>query len=567
MTARGFSFALAALGVGLPSLTFADIAAKTIEIDPTDGNATPCVAAAVRQMKDGGTLRFKKGEYHFFEEGTHAKELAIGGRSWGEKKVLFDFSGKRDITVDGGGSTFVWHGSVFPFSFTKCRGATVKNMTVRAFNPSCVELKIERYLEDGGFEFAFAPGVDYRVEKGGLLIDTDLGRFDSREKIMSVHALTRVAIHFLFVANETTKRSGLSTTFLNGVAEDLGGGRVRIANRRQSLPGCLARYPFKVGEPLCLLLNARERCTLHFAECRDVTVRDVHIQNGDGMGVISFLNENLTVDGLRVEPREGELVSTTADCLFIVNNKGLVEVKNSTFSWSLDDPLNINGKYLRVVSAEGAALELENFLDVYWSFHPFHPGDRVEFSDRETRKVLGTARIVSVADRDNGVKIVVDRIETPVPKGALVENLTWIPESRIHDNVFHDVMHVRLTGRGKCTVERNVFRRGISILVNDLVGYWGEGGRTEDMTIRDNLFDSFSSRGWGGSFVTVEVEGRGGRDVRIFRGVRVENNRVRGLPPGVPFVNAPCALDPVIGNNTLLPLEEPHGDSNAPATK
>ena len=521
-------------------------AAQTFEIAPAEGNATPRVVAAVKAMRDGDTLRFKKGEYHFYEEGAIVRPVMSGATSWGEKKLVFGFEGKSGITVDGGGSTFVWHGNVFPFSFAKCRGVTVKDFTARAFRPSYVELKIDRYLDDGGFEFTFNPGVAYSVKDGALLIDTDLGRFDSREKIISIHALERIAIHYLFAANETTRRDRLASTFLNGVAEDLGNGRVRIANRRQALKGCLDRFPFKVGEPLCFLLNGRERCSLHFTECRDAAVRNVHLQSGDGMGIVSFLGENLTIDGYRVEPREGEHVSITADCLFVVNNRGLVEVKNSTFSWALDDAINMHGNYLRVASASGATLELEHIHHGYYNFHPYHPGDTVEFTDPESRAVLATARVVSVAARGNGAAIVVEGLDAPLAKGTLVENITWLPEVRLHDNVFHDVLHVRLSGRGKYTVERNVFRRGIALLVSDLAKYWGEAGRTEDMTIRDNLFDSFSSRGWGGSFIVVEVDGRNGRELKIHRGIRIVGNRVTGLPEGVPFVSAPCALDPVI---------------------
>lgn len=527
--------------------------ARTFNVEPIDGNATPRVVAAVKGLSDGDTLLFKKGEYHFFEEGTSLKTLMAGATSWGEKKLVFGFENCNGITVDGGGSTFVWHGNVFPFAFTKCRGVTVRNVTCRAFRPSYVELKIERYLDDGGFEFAFNPGVSYAVKDGALLIDTDLGRFDSREKIISVHALERMAIHYLFAANETASRDKLASTFFNGVAEDLGGGRVRVLNRKQELCGCLARYAFKVGEPLCFLLNGRERCSFHFAECRDVMVKNVHLESGDGMGIVSFLNENVTVDGYRVEPRAGDHVSITADCLFVVNNRGLVEVKNSTFSWALDDAINMHGNYLRVAAADGTKLELEHIHHAYYNFHPYHIGDVVEFTDPETRDVLATAKIVSVETRERGAVITADALPKALPSGTLVENVTWLPEVRLQDNVFHDVLHVRLSGRGKYTVERNVFRRGICLLVNDLAKYWGEAGRTADMTIRDNEFDSFSARGWGGPFILCEVDGRNGRELKIHRGIRIVGNRVRGLPKGVPFANLPCAFEPVLEDNVICP--------------
>jgi len=527
------------------------VQAATVTVEPIEGNATPAVVAAGKKLSDGDTLLFRKGEYHFYEEGAVGGHLTVGATTWGEKKLVFGFEDRRDITIDGGGSTFVWHGNVFPFAFAKCRGVTVKNVTARTFRPSYVEFQIERYLDDGGFELKFNPGVAYSVKAGALVFETDLGVFDSREKILSVHALNRCAIHYLFAANETSPRDKLASTFFNGVAEDLGGGRVRVSSRRQQLKGCLERFPFAVGEPLCFLLNGRERCTLHFSECRDVLVRNVHLESGDGMGIVSFMNENVTIDGYRVEPREGDHVSITADCLFVINNRGLVEVKNSVFSWALDDAVNMHGNYLRVVSEKEGKLELEHIHHAYYNFHPYHPGDTVEFTDPVTREVLATATVKSATGRERGAQIDVGKPGVALPKGTLVENITWLPEVRMHDNRFHDVLHVRLSGRGKYTVERNVFERGIALLVNDLACYWGEAGRTGDMTIRDNLFDSFSSRGWGGSFINVEVDGRDGRELKIHRGIRITGNRVRGLAKDVPFVNAPCALDPVIENNAL----------------
>ena len=57
------------VGVLAASVSFGSV----VEVGPVEGNATPAVRAAVDRLGDGDTLRFAKGEYHFFEEG--AKEL------------------------------------------------------------------------------------------------------------------------------------------------------------------------------------------------------------------------------------------------------------------------------------------------------------------------------------------------------------------------------------------------------------------------------------------------------------------------------------------------------------
>ena len=95
-----------------------------------DANATPLVIRALSQLKDGGTLIFEPGEYHFYEEGTESRFLAPSNNSTGKKNIVFPIIDCRDLMIDGGGSTFVFHDLAFPFVIRNSRGVTVKNMTV-----------------------------------------------------------------------------------------------------------------------------------------------------------------------------------------------------------------------------------------------------------------------------------------------------------------------------------------------------------------------------------------------------------------------------------------------------
>ena len=85
--------------------------AAVIEVKPCAGNATPAVAAALARLHDGDTLRFAAGEYHFHEKGTKDVFLASVGSSTGMKKVVFHLEGLKDVTIDGGGSRFFFHGT------------------------------------------------------------------------------------------------------------------------------------------------------------------------------------------------------------------------------------------------------------------------------------------------------------------------------------------------------------------------------------------------------------------------------------------------------------------------
>lgn len=516
-----------------------------------DGNRTPDVVKAVDALPDGGVLRFEKGEYHFYEEGAKSRFVRMPCGWPGERKVLFDLCHRKNITVDGGGSLFVWHGNVFPVILDGCENVCVENYTSRVYRPSYAEFRVEEIHEDG-LSVRFEEGVAWHVEDGALSVETDLGTFDSRKSAIPLHALDRCAIHFLFLANSTCPHVGLPSTFMNAVAEDCKNGTIRIRNRHENLQGCIDKLPFKVGEPLAMLLNGRERCGIFVSESKDVTVRNVKFESGDGMGIVSLFTENLLVDRYRVTPRPGAKVSITADCLYVVNNRGTLEVRESELARSMDDAVNIHGAYMKVKSIDGNRVVLSHITRPMHGINPFRVGDAVEFSaELPRRDVLGNARIAAtrkVSDADIELTL-----EGPVPAchaGTRVENVSAVPKLvRIRDSYFHDTMHLRLSGRSPYVIERNRFERGIALLISDLSGYWGECGRTTDMTIRENVFVDFNSRAGFDGFIIAEVEGRdlGQPPPKIHQGLKILDNRYRGIRTR--FTHLPCAENPIVDGN------------------
>ena len=93
-------------------------------------NATPTVIEAVGTLRraGGGTLLFEKGEYHFYDEGTEKIYYAVSNNATGEKHIVFPLQEMNHITVDGGNSSFVIHGKIFPFAIDHCQHVTVKNI-------------------------------------------------------------------------------------------------------------------------------------------------------------------------------------------------------------------------------------------------------------------------------------------------------------------------------------------------------------------------------------------------------------------------------------------------------
>ena len=465
-----------------------------IDIDICQGNATPALAAAASRLRDGGTLRFAPGEYHFFENGAKDVFLASPGSSTGQKKVALHIEGLKDVTIDGGGARFVFHGQTFPIVAQRCDGLAIRNFSSRVFQPAIAEFTILEKGDDG-FLCRFTPDhPNYKVRSDGTIVfDIDEGRIDSSAQVLSVHALRFCQIQYLATPGCLRDKDTLASTFYSVAAEDRGGGKVFFRYYGEPHPKNAGKCSYPVGEPLCLLLGCeRTRSLMSISDCRDVEISDVEVRSGTGMGVVTDMCENVRILRYRVHPDEGTCVSLTADKMFLVDTKGRIEIADCESSWSLDDAINIHGNYTALESAGGRRATLKIQHHAYAGYFPYRVGEKVEFSRGKwpEKVVLGRAVVADfpVPGRDaTCAQIVFDRDIPPEWSGCDVANLSHAPTIWIHGNHFHDYLHIRLSAFADILFEDNRLANGQSvIMVDDLTGYWGECGPVHNLTVRNN---------------------------------------------------------------------------------
>ncbi len=495
-------------------------------------NATSRLRAAAEALADGATFALPKGVYHLFEDGAADVWLAPSNNRAGDKKVAFPLFGKRGVTIDGGGSTLVCHGQVFPFAAKDCEAVAIRNLTVTTRYPSCASFTVEA-KDAHGFTVLFDAGTcPYSTADGHIDFQLDGHVVSTRDGRISLHSLDRIAIAYLMAPGSPGDKSLFPAAFLGVEAEDLGGGRVRFRYYGDTHPKSAA-CPFAVGESVAANLEEkRQRDALFFEDCQGVTLEDVAIRRFGGMGVVAQRSGDIAVRRLEVMPPEGEKVSTTADALQLISCFGKATVEGCVFGWSMDDPINIHGNYLLVEKAEGRMARLRAGHSSHEGFFPCRAGDAVEFSDARTREVLAGARIVrATPDADDRFVCAVetDASLDGVPAGALMENVTLNPAVEIRDCRFTDYPNIRLSGRGPFLVERNRIERACSALIaQDLADYWFESGRIGEMTVRDNDFIDCNALG-GDTFVTVGVAGWGADAPKIHGRISFENNRFSGV--------------------------------------
>ena len=468
---------------------------------------------------EGGTLRVEKGEYHFHEADTQTMWLDPSNNKSGEKHVVFPLVGRKNVTIDGCGSTFVFHGRTFPFAATNCTGLTFRNFTVTTHCPSCAGFVVTE-KDEKGFSVRFDEDVcPYKVESGNLQFVLDGHVVSTREGRLSLHSVDRLAIFYLVTPDSAGDKDGFPSGFMGVTAEACGERMVRFAYYGDRHPKSV-NLPYAVGERVVVNLEEqRYRDVFFFEDCDGVSVENVTIRRFGGMGIVGQRSGNIRIDRLAAVPPKGAKVTLTADILQFVNCYGSIEVTGCTGGGSLDDWINIHGNYLKVVSVSGRRLELRTQHPAHQGFFPYRIGDRVEFVTAHRRDVLGSARVVAISESatdPTACEITVDA-DAPagVVPGVLVENATLNPDVTVAGNVFCDYPNIRLSGRGRYLVESNRFERCCSAVLGlDLADYWYESGRILDMTVRNNTVVqgggfTFGISGWDGSAVDVpKIHGR-----------------------------------------------------------
>ena len=469
-------------------------AGNVVEMRPVNGNATPAVCAAVARLRDGDTLRFSAGEYHFHEEGAKPVFLASPGSSTGMKKVVFHLDGLKDVTVDGGGSRFFFHGNTFPFAAARCDGLKIGGFTSRLPRLPIIEFTILEKGDDG-FLCQFVKGhPPYKTKPdGSILFESEEGIIDSRGHELSVHALRYLQIQYITTPGCMCDKDTLASTFYPVAAEDRGGGKVFFRYFKDSHHKNAGACSFPVGEPLCIsLATGRNRSLMSISDCRDLEIADVNVRSGSGMGIVADMCENVRILRYNVRPDEGSHVSLTADTLYLVDTKGRIEIADSEISWALDDAMNIHGNYttLAKVSGRDAALKIQHHA--YGGYFPYRVGEKVAFmrGHGTDKKILGHAAVAKfpAPGRDAlEAQIVFDREIPSEWIGCDVANVSHSPTIWIHGNHFHDYMHLRLSAFADILFENNRLENGQSVMmVDDLTGYWGECGPVHNLTVRNN---------------------------------------------------------------------------------
>ena len=98
------------------------------------------------------TLFFPNGQYDFYPENAVEAYRAVTNHDNSPKRMVMPLFGFESFTLDGGGSTFMFHGRICPIIVDGCKETTLKNFSIDWDTPFHHELTVvERDPDSNSF--------------------------------------------------------------------------------------------------------------------------------------------------------------------------------------------------------------------------------------------------------------------------------------------------------------------------------------------------------------------------------------------------------------------------------
>ncbi|MGL5561642.1 MAG: alpha-1,3-galactosidase-related protein [Tannerellaceae bacterium] len=464
------------------------ISAKTIVVKYTTEDATQRIQQAIDEArKHNGkpiTIRFESGNYHI-SRANASKHLYFVSNTASEsenpdqtKHIGLWIKDAKNLTIDGNGAFLITHGEMTPFAIDKSENITIKNISIKASDPTVPEMMV--------------------IERGDKYI------------VAKAHTLSNYTItdgRFAWVGKSWTLTGGIAQLY-----DPITTLNIRHTSPLSNLEKAielelgLIRFNYKDKAPTCKpgqVFQMRDGIRDEVAGLVNLS-KNIHLQNigfhfMGNFGIVSQVSENLNYDRLLCEPEYGkERINVGfADFLQFSGCKGKIKVTNSRFIGAHDDPINIHGTHLRIVEyPTDNQIKIRFMHPQTYGLEQFFSGDYIDIVDANSLLCLQQAKIKKVErinDRDILLTLnsnISNEIKTK--PDVVVENTTWTPEVEINNNFFASIptRGILVTTRKKIIIENNIFLRMpmSAILIANEGRSWFESGPVADVTIRNNLF-------------------------------------------------------------------------------
>ena len=446
-----------------------------------------------KEYREGDTvvLRFREGRYDFHEGSAAERTYYISNHDQTpSKRVGMAFGRIGNLTVDGNGARFVFHGRMLPVALVQGVNCRLKDFSIDFDKPHIAQVRIVANDPERGITFAPETWVDWQITPDSLFVYSGEGWRQQPQCGIVFEPDTR---HIVYGTGDVV--TPLHGTYITP------DGDVAAPHWRDSR--------LKAGMVVALRTYYRPAPAIFVSECRNTVLENVSVHYAEGMGLLAQNCEDFELDRFNVCLREGDgrYFTTQADATHFSGCSGRIYSHDGLYEAMMDDAINVHGTYLKIIGVVDDSTVTARYMHSQsWGFAWGAAGETVQFVRSRTMDTAGVMnRIVSIIPADtnsaDGAHEFRIRFAEPLPDEILnggkdenfgIENLTRTPEVAFVRNA---VRNNRARGALFSTprmveVVDNLFDHtsGSAILLCGDCNGWFESGSCRDVTIRRNRF-------------------------------------------------------------------------------
>jgi len=496
------------------------------------------------------TIEFKNGIYNFYPENAYEKYVKISNNDNGLRKFIFAMEGRKNITINGNGATFIFHGSVIPFLIENSTNIKIENLNIEYDFPFDFEGVVTANNEkEKTFDLKIHEDNKYRIKDDILYFsgyDWEIGLGEN------------------IVYNASTKSpeyytSNYEHNFHENIlkAQALGDHLVRFSNlNSEKVPPVGSIYSDKGPHG-----ENRKIVGFRVYKSKNLKLHNINVYHSGAMALIAEKTETIALNNFNVILKEGSsrVISATADATHFINCKGEISLENCRFENMLDDATNVHGTYMicdEIIDAFTVAVKFGHFQQEGFDFA--EKGDTLRFINKTNLLSEGLGVVKNIKEvNENYYNITFDeKIPDFENKNIAIENITWMPSLVVKNcTVKQNRARSLLISTSKSVlVENNYFASMMAgIRICGDANYWFESGPVSNVIVRGNTFENLGVGGHAPQAILQidPIIGKKFRDDGFYhKHIVFEDNIIKTFDPLIIYALSVDGL--IIRNNTII---------------
>ena len=459
-------------------------------------------------------IRFKKGRYDFHPSDAQKREYYISNHDQDQPKTIGICLEEWDnLSIDGCGSEFIFHGQMLPLAVINSSDVVLKNFSIDFENPHIAQVEIVENHGDDGITFAPESWVKCRINEDGYFETFGDGWHYAQYTGIAFEKKSR---HIVY----NTSDLWIDTKDVKEISE----GIFHAPNWKDSrlLP----------STKVAMRTWRRPAPGIFLDRCFNTYIKNVNVHYAEGMGLLAQLCTDIRLDKFNVCIKGGHYghryFTTQADATHFSQCRGMIRSENGLYEGMMDDAINIHGIYLKVHERiDDYSLRCRYEHEQAWGFDWGYEGDSVCFVKAKTMEDIGHRNIIkaisyqqsaissqlsaisyqqsaisyqqsAISGNSKGMKEFIITFEKPLPEELSsevaygIENLSWTPEVIFRNNIVRNnrARGALFSSPLRTICEKNIFDHtsGTAILLCGDCNGWYESGAVHDLIIRKNTF-------------------------------------------------------------------------------